>query len=43
MARAVNHTYLRAQGQPEGVASYGRMVDLLIAERRASTPLFGEP
>ena len=31
---AVNDTYLRAQGQAAGVASYGRMVDLLIAERR---------
>ncbi len=30
----VNDAYLRAQGQ-DGVASYGRMVDLLIAERRA--------
>ena len=31
----VNDTYLRAQGQGEGVRSYGRMVDLLLAERRA--------
>ena len=30
----VNDAYLRAQGQ-EGVTSYGRMVDLLLAERRA--------
>jgi hypothetical protein len=29
----VNDAYLRAQGT-EGVASYGRMVDLLLAERR---------
>jgi len=29
----VNDVYLRAQGQ-DGVASYGRMVDLLLAERR---------
>lgn len=34
LARAVNHAYLRSQGQPAGVASYGRMVDLLIAEHR---------
>ena len=34
----VNDAYLRAQGQ-EGVASYGRMVDLLIAERRAARHL----
>ena len=31
----VNDAYLRAQGQAEGVRSYGRMVDLLLAERRA--------
>jgi hypothetical protein len=30
----VNDAYLRAQGQ-DGVTSYGRMVDLLLAERRA--------
>jgi uncharacterized protein DUF3810 len=30
----VNDAYLRAQGQ-DGVATYGRMVDLLLAERRA--------
>ena len=29
----VNDAYLRAQGQ-DGVSSYGRMVDLLLAERR---------
>lgn len=34
VATAVNDTYLRSQGQA-GVASYGRMVDLLVAERRA--------
>ena len=33
-ASAVNDAYLRSQGQ-EGVASYGRMVDLLVAEWRA--------
>lgn len=31
----VNDAYLRSQGAPEGVRSYGRMVDLLLAERRA--------
>jgi hypothetical protein len=31
----VNDTYLRSQGQAEGVRSYGRMVDLMLAERRA--------
>lgn len=34
VASAVNDTYLRSQGH-EGVASYGRMVDLLVAEWRA--------
>lgn len=33
----VNDAYLRAQGERRGVASYGRMVDLLIAERRSLT------
>ena len=31
----VNDAYLKTQGQREGVQSYGRMVDLLLAERRA--------
>jgi len=31
----VNDAYLRSQGAREGVRSYGRMVDLLLAERRA--------
>ncbi len=30
----VNDAYLRSQGAREGVRSYGRMVDLLLAERR---------
>lgn len=34
-ARRVNDAYLRSQGEARGVASYGRMVDLLLAERRA--------
>jgi hypothetical protein len=34
----VNDTYLRSQGQPEGMRSYGRMVDLMLAERRAAAP-----
>jgi hypothetical protein len=33
-ARRINDAYLRSQGQAEGVRSYGRMVDLLLAERR---------
>jgi hypothetical protein len=35
-ARAVNDAYLKTQGVPEGVRSYGRMVDLLVLERRAA-------
>ncbi len=34
----VNDAYLRSQGAREGVRSYGRMVDLLLAESRARTP-----
>ncbi|HOQ00872.1 MAG TPA: DUF3810 domain-containing protein [Acetivibrio clariflavus] len=33
---SVNDTYLKANRQEDGVKSYGRMVDLLIAEFRAS-------
>ena len=33
-AEAVNDTYLKSNKQEDGVKSYGRMVDLLIAERR---------
>ncbi|HEY6553057.1 MAG TPA: DUF3810 domain-containing protein [Vicinamibacteria bacterium] len=40
MGERVNDAYLRTQGQRDGVRSYGRMVDLLLAERRAgSSPL----
>ena len=31
----VNHTYLQSNGVDDGVQSYGRVVDLLVAERRA--------
>ncbi len=34
VSQQVNDTYLRTQGLEDGVASYGRMVDLLLAERR---------
>jgi len=34
VGRRVNDAYLKTQGQAEGVRSYGRMVDLLLAERR---------
>jgi hypothetical protein len=30
----INNTYLKANNQKDGVHSYGRMVDLLIAEHR---------
>jgi Protein of unknown function (DUF3810) len=33
-SQRVNDAYLRAQGTPDGVRSYGRMVDLILAERR---------
>jgi hypothetical protein len=33
-ARVVNDAYLKTQGVGEGVRSYGRMVDLLVLERR---------
>jgi hypothetical protein len=32
----VNDAYLKTQGQREGVRSYGRMVDLMLAERRTA-------
>ena len=35
VSTAVNNAYLQANGQVEGVKSYGRMVDLLLAEQRA--------
>ncbi len=34
-ADAVNHVYLQANAQSDGVRSYGRMVDLLLADYRA--------
>lgn len=39
LSRAVNDAYLRSQGQADGVRSYGRVVDLLLAERRARAGL----
>jgi hypothetical protein len=38
VSHSVNNAYLKSQGQAEGMRSYGRMVDLLIAERRARPP-----
>ena len=35
----INDTYLKAMNQPEGVRSYGRVVDLLIAEYKRRTSL----
>lgn len=34
IATSVNNSYLQANGQDDGVHSYGRMVDWLLAERR---------
>ena len=34
VASKMNDTYLKLNGEPDGVRSYGRMVDLLLAERR---------
>jgi Protein of unknown function (DUF3810) len=38
VGRRLNDAYLKTQGQAEGVRSYGRMVDLLLAERRRRGP-----
>lgn len=35
ISRRLNDAYLKSQGKKEGIASYGKMVDLLIAEQRA--------
>jgi hypothetical protein len=35
ISQQVNNTYLRANNQTDGIASYGRMVDLLAAYYRA--------
>jgi hypothetical protein len=37
ISTAVNDTYLQIQNIPDGTRSYGRMVDLLLAEFRMST------
>lgn len=34
VANQMNDTYLKLNGQEDGVQSYGRMIDLLLAERR---------
>lgn len=34
-SNSINNTYLKANHQEEGIKSYGRMVDLLLAEYRA--------
>lgn len=36
VSNAVNDTYLKANNQTHGVQSYGRMVELLLAEQRAA-------
>jgi hypothetical protein len=35
-SQRVNDAYLRSQGQKDGIRSYGRMVDLLVADHRPS-------
>ena len=35
VSNAANDTYLKANDQADGMRSYGRMVDLLLAEQRA--------
>ncbi|MEI3307330.1 MAG: DUF3810 family protein [Eggerthella lenta] len=35
VSNAANDTYLKANNQSDGMRSYGRMVDLLLAEQRA--------
>jgi len=42
VGRRVNDAYLKAQGQADGVRSYGRMVDLLLAERRKEARANGD-
>lgn len=39
----VNDQYLKANRQEEGISSYGRMVDLLLAEQRAKKQTFPAP
>lgn len=39
----VNHTYLRSNGVSDGEESYGRVVDLLVAERRARLAVPADP
>lgn len=39
VAQWANDLYLKSQGQAQGAASYGRMLDLLLAERRRDGPL----
>ncbi len=36
VAERINDAYLKSQGEAAGVQSYGRVVDLLLAERRAA-------
>jgi hypothetical protein len=42
-SRRVNDAYLRSNGQKEGIESYGRFVDLLVAELRREGRLEGAP
>ena len=42
VAKVANDTYLKSQGQPAGRQSYGRMVELLIAEWKGAQPEGGD-
>lgn len=42
LALATNDAYLRSQGQTEGIASYGFLVDLLLADRRKARAELGD-
>ena len=35
ISKEINNTYLKSNNQTDGIASYGKMVDLLLAEKRA--------
>ncbi len=38
ISSSVNNAYLKANKQEDGIHSYGRMIDLLIAQQRRSSP-----
>jgi hypothetical protein len=40
VANKMNDTYLKMNGQEDGVKSYGRMIDLLLAEYKSSYSMY---